>query len=101
MCGRIQHRGNREKGRKRERERGKKERRKEGKRERKMGQPGVAVPEDTSDDPQSRATIEWRLRLKRTPEKRRRAAAPQNLLLGGFDFCGSRLGTGVGGLPGG
>ncbi len=100
MCGRIQHRGNREKGRKRERERGKKERRKEGKRERKMGQPGVAVPEDTSDDPQSRATIEWRLRLKRTPEKRRRAAALQNLLLGGFDFCGSGFGSGVGVLLG-
>src|SRR5260370_18137934 len=65
-----------------------------------MGQPGVAVPRDTSDDPQSRATIEWRLRLKRTPEKRRRAAALQNLLLGGFDFCGSGLGSGVGVLLG-
>src|SRR5260370_15548384 len=65
-----------------------------------MGQPGVAVPRDTSDDPQSRATIEWRLQLKRTPEKRRRAAALQNLLLGGFDFCGSGLGSGVGVLLG-
>src|SRR5260370_42092994 len=66
-----------------------------------MGQPGVAVPRDTSDDPQSRATIEWRLQLKRTPEKRRRAAALQNLLLGAFDFCGSGLGGGGGVFLGG
>ena len=64
------------------------------------GQPGVAVPRDTSDDPRSRATIEWGLRPKRRPEKRRRAAALQKILFGGFDFCGFHFGSGVGVLLG-